>query len=346
MRLLVPDEATQFAGALFRAAGATGENARIVANHLVQCSLMGLHSHGLMRVAQYLDGIEAGETDPAAMPDVDFRHGAFVRLEGKRAFGQVGGAAAVEETVKLAAANGIAAAVVRRVGHAGRIGAYAQTLAERGYVGVAFCSGPPSGHWVAPYGGLEGRTATNPIAYALPADPPIVADFSTSTVPEGVVRVLRDRGAETPPGVLQDAAGVPSTDPNLLYAVPPGTILPLGGEQFGYKGTALALLVEAFATLLAGDDTDDRTRFGNNLAVLALAPDSGFGARAMRMADYVRSSRPADASRPVMIPGEPEQLRLADADAVVVDEPTWQSLAALARRHGLDPPRVTRVVDA
>lgn len=347
MRMLTADEAMRLARSLFLAAGATEANAQTVADHLVECSLMGLHSHGLMRVGQYLEEIASGEINPVAIPEVEFRNRAFVRLDGWRAFGQVGGTAAVEEASRLAAVYGVAAAVVRRTGHAGRIGAYVQALAERGFVGVAFCSGPVSGHWVAPFGGVEGRTATNPIAYGLPADPlPIVADFSSSTIPEGVVRVLRDRGIEAPPGVLQDATGAPSTNPNVLYADPPGTILPLGGERFGYKGTALALLVEAIATLLAGDDIDDQDRFGNNLAVFALASDSSFAARATRMADYVRSSRPADASRPVMTPGDPEQLSRRAAQGVSVDEAMWQSLTALAKRHGIAPPRVTRVVDA
>ena len=35
-------------------------------------------------------------------------------------------------------------------------------------VGIVVCSGPRAGHWVAPFGGREGRLATNPIAFALP----------------------------------------------------------------------------------------------------------------------------------------------------------------------------------
>ena len=38
--------------ALFRAAGATEYEARLVTDELVESSLMGLDSHGVMRIAQ------------------------------------------------------------------------------------------------------------------------------------------------------------------------------------------------------------------------------------------------------------------------------------------------------
>ena len=112
------------------------------------------------------------------------------------------------------------------------------------------CSGPRSGHWVAPFGGLEGRLSPNPIAFACPVaeGPPLTGDFSTSVVPEGVVRSLRNRGARTPEGALRDAAGRPTTDPAVLYGEPRGALQPLGGD-FGYRGTALALMVELLAAL-------------------------------------------------------------------------------------------------
>ncbi|RXL51382.1 oxidoreductase, partial [Citrobacter sp. AAK_AS5] len=76
-------------------------------------------------------------------------------------------------------------------------------------LGIAVCSGPRTGHWVAPFGGREGKLSTNPIAFACPVagGDPIVADFSTSVVPEGVVRSLRNRGLPTPEGAIRDAEG-------------------------------------------------------------------------------------------------------------------------------------------
>ena len=75
---------------------------------------------------------------------------------------------------------------------------------------------------MAPYGGREGRLATNPIAYAFPVEggAPVVADFSTSVVPEGVVRSLRNRGLAAPAHVVNLGHGVPpDADPDVLTGI-------------------------------------------------------------------------------------------------------------------------------
>ena len=58
----------------------------------------------------------------------------------------------------------------------------------------------------------------------------------------------------------------------MLYATPRGAIQPLGGA-FGYRGTALGILVDVLAALLADDEADDPKREGSNLAMLAIAAD-------------------------------------------------------------------------
>jgi LDH2 family malate/lactate/ureidoglycolate dehydrogenase len=158
-------------------------------------------------------------------------------------------------------------------------------------------------------------------------------------VPEGVVRSLRNRGLPAPPGALRDADGNDTNDPSVLYASPRGTIQPLGGA-FGYRGTALGILVDVLAALLADDEADDLAREGSNLAVLAIAADAGFAGRAGRMARYVRSSPPRDPAHPVMMPGEREQAEMerAAGGPILVDVPTWQSMKERAARLGLAVP--------
>jgi hydroxycarboxylate dehydrogenase B len=327
--------------ALLAAAGATADHAGAVVDHLIEADTMGLKSHGVMRIPQYLEDIAAGGIDPVAAPV--FVRGAPGRAacDGNRGFGQVVGQAMAREAMRLAEAAGVAFVTGRHMGHTGRIGAYPEAIAAAGMIGIVVCSGPRSGHWVAPFGGREGRLATNPIAYALPVAgaPPVVADFSTSVVPEGVVRNLKYRGMPAPAGALRDAAGRETTDPAVLYATPRGTIQPLGGA-FGYRGTALAMLVEVLAALAAEDDTDDLAREGSNLAMIAIAADAGFAGRAARMAACLRSAPPLDPARPVLLPGEREQAQAAApaSGRISVDGPTWAALVAAAKVHGLDLP--------
>jgi hydroxycarboxylate dehydrogenase B len=331
--------ATAYATDLLVGAGAGPDNARVVADHLVASDLRGVHSHGLLRVPQYVAELESGEINGKATPAIVRRQHGLVRLDGQGAFGQVTARRAVDEAADAAGSFGIGLAATTRSGHTGRIGAYTEELADRGFLGLAFCSGPKSGHRVAPFGGIEGRLATNPISFGFPTgDGPIVADFSTSTVPEGVVRRLRDLGRTAPPGALQDGAGRPTDDPSVLYTEPVGTILPLGGPSFGHKGYALAVLVELITTVLAGEDPADGKRFGNNLTIVAIAVDEPAIAAGTALVSYLRSTKPGDPDRPVLVPGDPERRMVERGAQLEVDRQVWDALAAVAARYGIDPP--------
>ena len=335
------DAMTLFGTSLLISAGATSKSAQIVMAHLVEADQMGLRSHGVLRIPQYLVDIASGAIDPAAVPRFDRIAAGRSECDGHNGLGQVVGLAMVREAVSIARETGVAFVVGRHMGHTGRIGAYPAAIAESGMVGIAVCGGPPSGHWVAPFGAVEGRLATNPIAYAFPVNggPAIVADFSTSAVPEGVVRSLHHRGVPAPEGALRRADGSPTTDPAVLYEDPRGSIQPLGG-LFGYRGTALGILVEVLAGLLSGDRADDRARTGSNLALIALSTGGDFAALASGMAAYVRSARPIDPAKPVEMPGDRELRQAGDnlRNAIMVDQPTWTRLLELAAIHRVNVP--------
>lgn len=323
--------------ALLVHAGASFGDADAVVTHLLEADAMGVRSHGVMRVPQYLAEITAGELDPRGDPSVAFGKAGRAFVDGGGSFGQVVGIRMASVAVDLARSSGIALVTGRRMGHTGRIGAYAEAIAASGLLALVVCSGPPSGHWVAPFGGREGRLATNPIAFAYPTgvNGPVVADFSTAATAEGVVRGLRQRGLHAAPGLLRDAGGRPTTDPAVLYTSPRGAIQPLGGE-LGYRGTALALLVEVLATLLAGDTVDDERRRGSNLAIMAIEVDPGFAVSAAALGRHIRSSAPIDPARPVIIPGDRERVaRTAAETPIELDSTTWTALADAAARAGV-----------
>jgi LDH2 family malate/lactate/ureidoglycolate dehydrogenase len=133
-----------------------------------------------------------------------------------------------------------------------------------------------------------------------------------------------------PEGTLLGPDGVPTTDPSVLYEDPPGTILPLGGMQLGHRGFGLGLLVEALATLLARDETDDQQRKGSNLAVLAISVDAEFASRTDRLIEYARSAAPIDPAVPVMLPGEREYRKRRQSHSVLVDQRTWDEVTVFA----------------
>jgi uncharacterized oxidoreductase len=337
-RRVRPDAMQRFLHQLFVAAGAPEGNATAVVDHLVESSRVGLHSHGVLRAPEYLDLVHGGAIDPAAEPRIERESGAFAVLDAARCFGQVAGQRACDEaTARADATDAPAMVAVRRAAHLGRIGAYADTMARRGFVALVFCSVPTRFHNVAWFGTRTGRLGTNPIAYGIPTTgEPVVADFATSATAEGKVRFLRNEGLRAPEGVLRDSQGRPTTDPTILYEEPRGTLQPLGGE-YGYKGSALGMLVEVMATLLAGERADDPTR-DNNLAILTFRAPAGLAGLVEGLVEHLHAAAPIDTGRPPLVPGELEHRTRAATDTILVDPVTWSRLVDHANTRGVELP--------
>jgi uncharacterized oxidoreductase len=331
------DELRQFLLELFRAYGTPEPHAAVVVDHLLDSSASGLPSHGVLRVPDYLDAIDSGAVDPAAEPRPVNDEGLLV-LDGLHGLGPVAATRAVSAVRARAQQHGVGVVALRQAGHLGRIGAYVETLARDGFLAIAFCAVPTRFHNVAWFGARDGRLGTNPIAYAFPTlGDPVVADFSTSATPEGRIRLLRNQGRLAPDGLLHDALGHPTNDPNVLYQHPPGTLQPLGGTDFGHKGSALGLLVEVMGTVLAGEEVDDPER-NNNLTLFALTPDQGFRARVSRSVDYIHAAGAIDDGLPPLVPGEIEASARERCQMIVVDAVTWVAILERADRKGVRHP--------
>lgn len=335
---LNPDDLRRLAAAILEGAGSSPGNAAVVAEHLVESDRLGIHSHGVNRVSQYVDELRRGALNGAAEPMVSDEEPPRIAIDGAGGFGQVAARTAMLRVRSAVGERGFGFATVRNVGHTGRLAAYTVPLAADGCVALAFGTGARRFHRLAPTGGREGRLSTNPISWAAPGDPdPVFADMSTTSVPEGRIRIWTAEGLPVPRDVMCDASGRESTSGEDLYTDPPGFLLPLGGLGFGHKGYALALLAEVFSTLLAGDDTGAEDGRGNNLALLAIRGSDDLPVRVGRMVEYMRSAPPIEPSRPVMVPGEPETRHAASA-RFAIEPTTWADLEALACEHGVDLP--------
>src|SRR5204862_7084330 len=103
--------------------------------------------------------------------------------------------------------------------------------------------------------------------------PSLLVDITTSTVAEGKVRVLRNKGLPIPEGWAIHADGSPLTDPAHMYGPPHGSLLPFGGIT-GHKGFALSMMVELLSGALSGAGCTGPTdpQPGNALFILVVDP--------------------------------------------------------------------------
>jgi LDH2 family malate/lactate/ureidoglycolate dehydrogenase len=327
---------------VFQASGAPADEALIVADHLITANLMGLDSHGLIRIPQYLEDIQKGIIRPGAPISLCQETKTTAIVECGWNFGQVGSVRAMEVAMAKATQYHTASVVVRHCNHAGRLGAFTQMAAEKGFLALGVCNSPRHGHFVLPWGGGKGRLATNPISFAVPgvSGDPILADFSTAESSEGKIRLYRNQGTQLPSGWIVDAEGHPSTDPADFYGPPAGAILPFGGAK-GYRGFALSLLVEILGGLLGGSSTTvDQPGNGLGFVVIdisAFQKQQEFASLIRELHDYMKSSPPAEGFDEVILPGELDfktrETRLRDG--IPIDEKTWEEICTSTKSVGV-----------
>ncbi len=336
-------EAERLVAKIFEARGATAADARLVAQMLVKADLMGLHSHGMLRVPQYVKDIEKGRIVPDAEVAIEEISATSALLDGNWNFGQVGGSRAAAVAIDKAVKMGTGSAALRRCCHVGRLGAFVELAARKDCVAIACAGAAGDGHWVAPFGGREGRLGTNPLAFGAPTeDRPIVVDFATSSLPEGKVRFLRETGQALPDMTLVDEQGRYSTNPADLYASDgsaAGAILPFGGP-LGYKSYGISLMVQVLSSLLGPPAWADNNEYtgSNNLFFLALHIDSFlsvelFCKELQQMSEYVVSSVSAVDSDGVKLPGQLEFDTMEDRlhNGIPLSVDLWSELRVLEK---------------
>lgn len=301
----------RFVEQLFEKAGADAEVAESVTRVLLEGELLGHRTHGLNLVSRYVAGVLDGQVKARAQ-DLEqlSTTGVATLFDGHYLLGPYCVERALACAAQGASAQGIGIAVVRRASHIGCLAAYLKPYTDRGLVAVVYSS-DPSVRLVCAQGGIDPIYTPNPIAAGIPTPgEPILLDVSMSSVTLGLLGQCRDAGTTLAHDVLMSNTGEPSNDPRDFFTTPQGSLLPLGGQAFGHKGFALALMVEALTSGLAGHGRKDAPQqWGASATAVVIDPRLFGGLEAFTgetgfVADLVLGSRPADPQRPVRLPGQ------------------------------------------
>lgn len=339
-----------FATQLLAAGGVQPDEAALVAASLVNANLRGHDSHGVMRIPYYLDTLKKGEVKTGAEFAPVKETPNILVADGNWGFGQTQAQRLMRALIEKARENGLASGTLMHTSHTGRLGEYCEMAAEAGFVSMMMVNTHGHARRVAPPGGKRPRLGTNPLAIGVPTDGwPLLLDIGTSATAEGKVRVKKIAGDKCPEGWLLDSDGRPTTDPNDLYADPPGTILPMGGNQ-AYKGFGLALMIEIFAGALSGGVTIREkpiNQNGNCVFMQVINPEffggrDHFAAEVKQLAGFLRSCPTIDGVDEIMLPGDPERKTLTarSENGIPFDEGNWQHLLALAAELNVEAPQL------
>lgn len=355
--VLIPvDALRRLVATVFERAGCDPEESARIGYYLTSASLTGHDSHGVIRTQRYVEWLREGRVKAGQTLTTITENEVMAIVDGQYGFGQTIGPQAVQLGIDKARQHGVSIIALRHSGHLGRIGDWAEMAAAANQVSLHFVNVSGS-LLVAPFGGVDRRMSTNPIAIGvpLPDGPPVIHDFATSVVAEGKVLVAQKGGKPIPQGSLIGPDGALGNDPLLLYGevTPDRSPNPRDGagalRAMGeHKGSGLAFLCEMLAGALTGSGCagtlDERSRpICNGMLSIYLAleffdSDHGFAQEARQYIEFFKSSRPAEANGEVLIPGDMERRNRAqrERDGVPLPPDAWQSIVAAAHSVGMD----------
>ena len=338
------DALRAFCEEVFLSSGMSREDASIVADSLVQANLRGVDSHGVARVGIYVKRLEMGLVNPRPDVGVVRESAGTLLVDGDNGMGQVVGVRALDLGLDKAKESGGVSVGVRRSNHYGAGAYYVQRAVARDTIAFAYSNAPPT---MAPWGGVDPYVGTNPYTFGAPAGEhqPIILDMATSIVAGGKIILAAERGEPIPEGWAVDKQGNPTTDAREALE---GSVLPFGGP----KGYAISLMIDIMAGALTGagfgprinslyDNFDEPQNVGAFFQLVDIGhftDPATFKARVDRMIEEIKSSRKAQGTEELFLPGEIEHRTEEERErsGIPVGAETVAQLREVGRSCGVD----------
>src|SRR5215469_13660136 len=315
-------EAREHCERALRSIGYDPEEARIIADHVIDAALCGYEYSGLAKI---LNIPEHRRFKQPRYPMKVLRETEVATLyDGGNNVGMLAMYHAARAAIDKAAARGVAIIAVTNSWMSGRSAYYLEMIANAELVGIHTAA---SARTVAPPGGTRPVLGTNPIAFGMPSSRgPVVFDMGTSAF-MGTDLAYRERiGQLLPEGVAVDTEGRPTRDPAQARL---GALLPFGG----YKGYGLAFIVQALG-LLAGSALDAGEDDGYLL--VAFKPDllvsrEQFKMQLGQLVDRIKNTPRQPGVGEIRLPGERafRSREHALRDGIEIDRAIYDALGAL-----------------
>lgn len=329
---------------IFEHCGMDSTDASLLTDTLVMADLRGVHSHGVLRVPEYVKKLRQDGVNPIGRPRVVTDAGPALVIDGDNSMGQIGAAFAMRQAIERARTTNVAVAAVRGSNHCGAMAPYAMLAPPEEMIGLAVSNTIPV---MAPWGSIDKILGINPLAVAIPAkeELPIVLDIAFSGAAIGKIRVYQQKGLAIPSTWAFDTEGHPTTDPVAALA---GLLAPIGG----YKGTGLALVMGILSAVLSGASYG--TELGNAtdgpvpgqdghfflaLKIAAFEEPDRFKTRVDGIIRQIRASRRAPGVERVYTPGELEAETEARhrQEGIPLNDAILAGIIASAEEVGVDP---------
>jgi LDH2 family malate/lactate/ureidoglycolate dehydrogenase len=328
---------------IFAACGMAEADAALLAQSLAEADRRGIHSHGTLRVPDYVDKLTRHGVNPRGRPRVVSENGAALVIDADNAMGQIAADFAMRLAIDRARTTHVAFAAVRGSNHCGAMDHWAMLALPHDMIGIATTNALPT---MAPWGGVDKIVGINPLAVAMPGrdEPAVVLDIAFGATAHGKIRVYDQKGFAIPEGWAFDADGNPTTDAAAAMA---GLIQPIGG----HKGVGLGIVMGMLASLLSGAaygtelgnmvDGPTAGRDGHLFVAVDIAafqPPETFRRRVDGIVRQISGSRRRTGVEHLYPPGrlEHEFAERYAVEGIPLNEETLQGIREAGRRFGLD----------
>jgi len=318
---------------LFIRYGFTEEKAGTLAEVHTENTLSGVNSHGIDRVPRFIKYIQKGVIEIAAQASLTSAFGSIERWDGNNGPGVLNAITCTDRAIDLARTHGMSLVALRNNNHWMRGGYYGWRAAEAGCIAILFTNTTPN---MPAWGGRESRTGNNPLVIAIPRpEGHVVLDMAMSQFSFGKVNEYKLKGQELPfPGGWDDTDEL-TTDPSeILTNV---RALPVGY----WKGSALAMVLDMLATLLAAGNSTYRIGHERHETAVSqvylcispdVFPDQELQARLLQeIIDFNHSGPAIREGGRTYYPGERslESRRKNLEEGMLVSSEVWEEVRAL-----------------
>ena len=330
-----PEKLTALVRAIFERNGLSRQDAQTMADSLVAANARGVHSHGVLRVENYVKKLQRGSVNPHPKIQTVSETPFSAVLDGDNGLGCIVSSYAAALCRRKAEAVGIGCVSVRNSNHYGTSAYYCEQMAGDDMIAFSCSNVEPI---MAPPGATRVAIGNNPFCMVAPAGryPHFCSDMASSQVAWGKVMDFRLKGKRLPEKWAIDADGNPTDDPNLA-----AFLMPMGA----HKGYGVAAQLEILCSLLSGgafgdsipgmykelEKPNDLSHYFMCMKISAFRDLDAFKADMDRFMEFLHSIPTQDGGR-IIVPGELEERSKAAAekDGIAVTEALARELLELA----------------
>ena len=305
---------------------------------LVEADMMGHSTHGVRLLPNYVNDIEKGIMNVSGNYKIISEKKSNITIDGKLLPGIWLTQEGLKIGIEKAKDYGVSTVTIGNSHHNGALAAYLKNIVDEGFIAI-IKSSVPSNSTVAPFGGTEPLFTPNPMAIGFPTNNlPVIIDISASITTNNMIAEKIANKQKFDFDCLLTSKGIPSNDP-LEVRDKGGTVLPVGGMDYGHKGYGLALGIEALSQGLSGFGRVDNPKSMNlSTFIQIIDPEffSGLNEFKKQMSHTVskaKKNKPIP-GKTIYLPGERALKKREKAliNGIFLNEVTKSSLIELSKR--------------